>query len=81
MKTRIILAVLVGLLGFQTANADIKKSTNDWTKKSETPTLRGNAIGTESAADPVVPIEDAVPCICLLAGVYLTYSLLKKCTK
>jgi hypothetical protein len=73
MKTKIVATILVCLLGFQTANADIKKNTEDWTKKSDTSTLRGGRIGSE---DPVgtldvgTPISDALLFLVLTASVY-----------
>jgi hypothetical protein len=36
MTTKIFLAIVACLLGFQTANADIKRNTDDWTKKTNT---------------------------------------------
>ncbi|GHV29072.1 hypothetical protein FACS1894176_11670 [Bacteroidia bacterium] len=71
MKTKIILAAaMVCFLGFQTANADIKKSTDNWTKKSDTPTLRdGNADG-ETATSAAIPVGDALWIAGLLAGGY-----------
>lgn len=78
MKAKIILAAIICCLGFQTTNADIKKSTDNWTQKSNTPTLRD--VGTEPPdADPS-PVGDAVPYICLLAGAYLTFLVIRKQT-
>jgi hypothetical protein len=71
MKTKIILAAFICLLGFQTANADIKKSTDDWTKKSNTPTLRDIGGNTPTGDPDVSPIGDALWIVGLLAGGYM----------
>jgi hypothetical protein len=73
MKTKIILAAIICLLGFQTTYADIKKSTENWTRETGTQEMqRSGAIGDQTPSDdPVIPIGDAFWLTGLLAGGYV----------
>jgi hypothetical protein len=82
MKNKMMILVVSGLLfGSLTAMADAPREyVGNWKRPEPQPPFDKLGINAPSG-DVEIPVGDTVPYICLLAGAYLTFSLVRKQSK